>query len=405
MSALTEANNEQILDDQNRVIVHFTNRQYAEAFIESRDPASSLAGWEFMSAVGTMDMYRRKKPGIPLYEYQGIGTFADVHGKLFHDSYLDIDFQAEISQFIYETTHFYGKPGPARLCVKFPFPLSDREYIVYRESRTISLESGIQVFIILMEHVELPGVKLKKGVVRVKENFTKIVIEMDPKDPTNPKLFIKLFEDPHGSIPPWVINYGAKLGIPTYMKEIRKGTKKYAQSRLKRNLSAEAPPPPELPHELIKGHLYAMPPKPHRDEAKRVKNTIPVRGHRRSMSLESVRETIPSQRSSRRGSIGDRSLSRQRATSQEDVSTSSPYPFPPVLEATWDLHHWRSSQPVTPETVIYWLQGFSGIPEHEEAHWGPALRHGQPPPEEPGVLDSLTSLASKLKNGSSSWRC
>jgi hypothetical protein len=50
---------------------------------------------------------------------------------------------------------------------------------------------GEEVFIILMEHVDLPDVKTKRGVVRVKSNLSKIVIEMDPRNPTTPKLFIK----------------------------------------------------------------------------------------------------------------------------------------------------------------------------------------------------------------------
>ena len=42
-----------------------------------------------------------------------------------------------------------------------------------------------------MEHIDLPDVKTKRGLVRVKSNLSKIVIEMDPRTPTTPKLYIK----------------------------------------------------------------------------------------------------------------------------------------------------------------------------------------------------------------------
>eukprot|EP00045_Choanoeca_perplexa_P017604 m.259203 g.259203 ORF g.259203 m.259203 type:complete len:415 (+) comp17585_c0_seq4:112-1356(+) len=413
MSFLTEANNEPVLDEHGREIVHFSNDQYAQVFKDSRDPAASIAGWEFLTSVGTIDLYRRKHSGSSLYEYQAVGVFEDVHGKLFHDSYLDIVFQAEISQFIFESNYPRGSPGPCHLCVKFPFPLSDREYTLYRESRHVKLDSGEEVFIILMEHIDLPEVSTKRGIVRVKSNLSKIVIEMDPNNPTNPKLYIKLFEDPNGSIPPWVINYGAKLAMPTYMKEIRKGTKKYAKSRESRNLPPDAPYPPELPTHLIADHRHPMPPKPHRDAAK-LRPHRPQPTHRRSLSLESHTELTPAPTPSRRSSAGSRAglagdrrvgAPLHRTTSSSNVSqVTCPYPFPPVMEARWDFQHWRSSQPVTPETVIYWLQGCSGIPEHEQGAIGPALQNGLPSPET-GVFDSLTSsLALSLSRDGHVWR-
>jgi hypothetical protein len=149
-----------------------------------------------------------------------------------------------------------------------------------------------------------------------------------------------------------------------------------------------------------------MPPKPHRDVTKRLVPR-PQPAHRRSLSLESHSELAPpTTNPSRHTSVGSRAGARlHRAASSSNVSeTGTPYPFPPVLEARWDFHHWRSSQPVTPETVIYWLQGCSGIPEHERAAIGPALQNGYPPPDEPGVLDSLTTLALNLSSAGHSWK-
>ena len=53
MSFLTEANDAPMLDELGREIVHFGNEHYAQLFKESRDPVASLAGWEFLTAVGS----------------------------------------------------------------------------------------------------------------------------------------------------------------------------------------------------------------------------------------------------------------------------------------------------------------------------------------------------------------
>ena len=46
------ANDEPVFDGEGNETVHFTNKDFAQLFLKTRDPVSFLSGWEYMTAVG-----------------------------------------------------------------------------------------------------------------------------------------------------------------------------------------------------------------------------------------------------------------------------------------------------------------------------------------------------------------
>lgn len=128
---------------------HFSDEDFMALFRQSRDVRSAVEGWEFTANVEFCAVYRRRERGRSLYTYRAVGTYDRIDPKLFHDVYMEYKFAPEMSQFTREAEVFRDD-GAIRLVVKFPFPLTDREYRFYRESRMIWLRDGRRVWLVLM---------------------------------------------------------------------------------------------------------------------------------------------------------------------------------------------------------------------------------------------------------------
>jgi hypothetical protein len=188
---------------QERVLSNsFSEADFVEVFKQSRDLFATLHGWEYTAKVEGCHVYRKREPGQQLYTYRGAGRYEQIDPKGFHDVYMDVSYATEVSQFTKEAGIFRDD-GAARLVVKFPFPLADREYRIYRESRMFRLSDGRRAWIIMMRpSVELPDdPPVKRGRILCMNNFQAMVLEEDPERPDAPMLYIHFFDDPGGGIP------------------------------------------------------------------------------------------------------------------------------------------------------------------------------------------------------------
>ncbi|XP_039937866.1 phosphatidylcholine transfer protein isoform X1 [Hirundo rustica] len=153
-------------------------------------------------------IYRLFHEQSGLYEYKIFGSLADVSPKLCADVYMDLDFRKEWDQYVkelYEETHDGEKVIYWE--VKYPFPLSNRDYVYIRECREMDVD-GRKIWVVLAKSVAVPQCPEKPGIIRVKSYKQSLVIESDGK--AGCKVYMYYFDNPGGKIPSWLVNWAAK---------------------------------------------------------------------------------------------------------------------------------------------------------------------------------------------------
>ncbi|XP_006019842.1 phosphatidylcholine transfer protein isoform X2 [Alligator sinensis] len=93
---------------------------------------------------------------------------------------MDLDYRKQWDQYVkelYEKTYDDGKKV-IYWEVKYPFPLSNRDYVYVRERREMDV-SGRKVWIVLAKSVCVPQCPEKPGIIRVKSYEQTLVIESD----------------------------------------------------------------------------------------------------------------------------------------------------------------------------------------------------------------------------------
>ncbi|XP_045155615.1 phosphatidylcholine transfer protein isoform X2 [Echinops telfairi] len=108
--------------------------------------------------------------------------------------------------------------------VKYPFPMSNRDYVYVRERRELEVE-GQKVLVVLARSTATPQCAEKSNVIRVKQYKQSLAIQSDGKKGS--KVFMYYFDNPGGQIPSWLINWAAKNGVPNFLKDLAKACHNY----------------------------------------------------------------------------------------------------------------------------------------------------------------------------------
>nr|XP_005911081.1 PREDICTED: phosphatidylcholine transfer protein [Bos mutus] len=111
--------------------------------------------------------------------------------------------------------------------VKYPFPMSNRDYVYVRQRQELDFE-GQKVHVILAQSTSEPQFPEKSGVIRVKHYKQRLAIQSDGKKGS--KVFMYYFDNPGGQIPSWVINWAAKNGVPNFLKDMVKACQNYKKT-------------------------------------------------------------------------------------------------------------------------------------------------------------------------------
>ncbi|XP_053308694.1 phosphatidylcholine transfer protein isoform X2 [Spea bombifrons] len=114
--------------------------------------------------------------------------------------------------------------------VKYPLPLSNRDYVYVRERRDLDVD-GRKIFVVLAKSVSAPHCPEKSGIVRVNGYEQSVAIESDGKNGC--KVFMYYFDNPGGLIPAWLVNWAAKSGVPNFLTNMQKACKGYEEQRTK----------------------------------------------------------------------------------------------------------------------------------------------------------------------------
>ncbi|XP_037666002.1 phosphatidylcholine transfer protein isoform X2 [Choloepus didactylus] len=159
----------------------FSEEQFREVCAELQQPALAGADWELLLETSGISIYRLLDQNTGLYEYKVFGVLENCPPALLADVYMDLDYRKKWDQYVKE---LYEKECNGEIVVywevKYPFPMSNRDYIYLRQRRELDVE-GKTIYVILAQSTSVPQFAEKPGVIRVKWYKQSLAIESDGK--------------------------------------------------------------------------------------------------------------------------------------------------------------------------------------------------------------------------------
>lgn len=189
-----------------------------------------LRGWEFFVESRGVKIYRRLVKESGLYEYKVIGSFDDIPLEVFLNVYMDLEYRKKWDTYVKDLYTIQDADGGIYWEVKYPFPLSNRDY-VYKRRQIEDEFKGQVAFAVEAESVEIPSAPVKSGVVRVVGY--KQVLALTSNGASGTKFAMLYYDNPGGMIPTWLVNWAAKTGVPTFLENVNKACKAYASYQQK----------------------------------------------------------------------------------------------------------------------------------------------------------------------------
>uniref|UniRef100_A0A8I3P1T8 Phosphatidylcholine transfer protein n=1 Tax=Canis lupus familiaris TaxID=9615 RepID=A0A8I3P1T8_CANLF len=159
----------------------FSEDQFREACAELRRPALPGASWELLLEALGISIYGLLDQQTGLYEYKVFGVLDNCLPDVLADVYMDLDYRKQWDQYVKE---LYEKECNGETVVywqvKYPFPMSNRDYIYIRQRRDLDLD-GRKIHVILAQSTSVPQIAERSGVVRVNQYKQSLAIESDGK--------------------------------------------------------------------------------------------------------------------------------------------------------------------------------------------------------------------------------
>ncbi|KAM9119421.1 phosphatidylcholine transfer protein isoform 2-T3 [Pangshura tecta] len=206
----------------------FSEERFQAACRELSQPAPAAGGaWQLLAETMGIGIYRLCDEQSGLYEYKIFGGLADCPPELLADVYMDLDYRKQWDQYVKELSEkIYDGKRIIYWEVKYPFPLSNRDYVYLRERRDMEVD-GQKIWVMLAKSVSLPQCPEKPGIIRVNSYVQSLVLASDGK--TGSKVYMYYFDNPGGMIPSWLINWAAKSGVPAFLKDLQKACLNYCK--------------------------------------------------------------------------------------------------------------------------------------------------------------------------------
>uniref|UniRef100_A0A3Q0RSU7 Phosphatidylcholine transfer protein n=1 Tax=Amphilophus citrinellus TaxID=61819 RepID=A0A3Q0RSU7_AMPCI len=186
------------------------HEEFQSAWKELDEPQLE-GGWELFVETTEVKIYRLYDKETGLYEYKVYGVLTTCTPELCADVYMDLNYRKDWDGYVKE---LYEKDFDGQSAiyweVKYPFPLSNRDYVYVRERRDLDV-NGRKIWVILARSSpEMPCAE-KGGVLRVTDYNQSVALESDGAGGT--KLFMNYFDNPGGNIPTWLVNWAAKVSV------------------------------------------------------------------------------------------------------------------------------------------------------------------------------------------------
>ncbi|KAG5832993.1 phosphatidylcholine transfer protein isoform X1 [Anguilla rostrata] len=205
--------------------LQFSDEQFQEAWKELDDP--QVEGWELFTETMGVKIYRQHNKETGLYEYKVFGVLPSCGPELCTEVYMDLAYRKKWDGYVKE---LYEKDCDGQTAiyweVKYPFPLSNRDYVYVRERRELEPD-GRKIWVVLAQSSSVSQCPEKSGVLRVQDYKQCVAMESDKASGT--KMFMNYFDNPGGMIPTWLINWAAKTGVPGFIADLQKACKNYPE--------------------------------------------------------------------------------------------------------------------------------------------------------------------------------
>ncbi|XP_056143918.1 phosphatidylcholine transfer protein [Lampris incognitus] len=203
----------------------FTEEEFRDAWRELDAPGLG-GGWQLFTETMGVRIYRLYDQDTGLYEYKVFGVLATCTPELCADVYMDLTYRKQWDGYVKELYEKdFGGHTAIYWEVKYPFPLSNRDYVYVRERRDLNME-GRKIWVVLARSSPQTACTEKSGVIRVKDYKQSLAIESDNAGGT--KVFMNYFDNPGGMIPTWLVNWAAKSGVPAFLTDMQKACSSYS---------------------------------------------------------------------------------------------------------------------------------------------------------------------------------
>ncbi|GAB1606741.1 phosphatidylcholine transfer protein-like [Argonauta hians] len=211
------------MTEKEKEATYFEDSDFMAACKELDKP--NLDDWEFFTESHGLQLYRSYNFDSGLYRYKIFGNM-DLDPEICSQVYMDLEYRKSWDNYVYELTEktFEDKEF-IYWCVKFPKPMSHRDYVFQREQRIIKYK-GRDVYVILAQSVnDIIDYPEKMLTVRVEQYDQSLVFCKLPEGGV--KMYMQYYDDPKGIIPTWLLNWAAKTAVPAFLTQMKTACKNY----------------------------------------------------------------------------------------------------------------------------------------------------------------------------------
>lgn len=191
--------------------------------------ATEDSPWQFVTETRGFNVYRLFDEDSGLYEYKVFGVIHGCSPERFLDVFMDVHYRAKWDRNIKEVCE---KTIDGRTAIyweaRFPFPLTNRDYVFTRERRDLEVD-GRKIYVIMAKSVITSKFPEKPGLIRVNNYKQNVAIESDGSNGS--KIYMHYCENPGGKVPTWAVNWATKTGVPNFVKDMQKACLSYQKKR------------------------------------------------------------------------------------------------------------------------------------------------------------------------------
>ena len=199
----------------------------------------TVEGWEHIYKSPDLDLYRLPLAGTDVYKYRSRGIMQASAAKCFMLN-LDLLYRKEWDPYCMHLEVVTNEEGHADLeyihwQVKFPFPMSHRDYAFGRKSGYT--KDG--TYVVFCRSCPIISCREKKGVIRVDTYGCHMAYRPCPEAADSAEYVMDYYDDIRGSIPKRIINWASKKVVPDFMKKMHKAFENYEAFLERRGFSFE----------------------------------------------------------------------------------------------------------------------------------------------------------------------
>ncbi|CEI89445.1 hypothetical protein RMCBS344292_05865 [Rhizopus microsporus] len=207
----------------------FSKDTFREYVNHCKNDQDFLNGWELYERNPEFMVYRKPahEKSDKLFQYRAIGGWNEVKPTTLAQVYLDLDFRKQWDKNMLGYQYFDHNGNKAiHFEIKYPWPLSNRDYAYVMEQQLVQDENDIVHIVILGESLPVDSFPCSKGTIRIDTYMQNICISPN-KNGHGCLIFMDYFDDPKGSIPKSVINWAAKTAVPAFVNSLKNVCLKY----------------------------------------------------------------------------------------------------------------------------------------------------------------------------------